>query len=95
MATRVQVLSALAQAPAAVPRNRQNLALALALLGRDQEAIAAASLDEPPAQANADIALLDVLRRGVQPPASTSAAIPAFAPIFTQEPPQQSQVPSS
>ncbi len=62
----VEVLSALAQAPTAVPRNRQNLALALALLGRDTEAVATASLDEAPAMAKADIALLDVLRQGLR-----------------------------
>ncbi len=87
----VQVLSALAQAPTAVPRNRQNLALALALLGRDQEAVATASLDEAPALAKADVALLDVLRRGVQP----TGTAPPFAPSFTQEPARPPQVPSS
>ena len=87
----VQVLSALAQAPAAVPRNRQNLALALALLGRDQDAVATASLDEAPAFAKADVALLDVLRRGVQP----SAATPAFTPAFIPEPARPPQAPSS
>ena len=87
----VQVLSALAQAPAAVPRNRQNLALALVLLGRDQDAVATASLDEAPALAKADVALLDVLRRGVEP----SAATPPFTPAFTQEPARPPQAPSS
>lgn len=69
----VPLLSALAEGPDAVARNRQNLALALALLGRDTEAVAAASMDEAPAAARADVALLDVLRRGVQPGASLSA----------------------
>ncbi len=44
----VPLLSALAEGPAAAPRNRQNLAFALALVGRDQDAVAAASADEAP-----------------------------------------------
>lgn len=70
----VQILSTLAQNPGALPRTRQNLAVALALLGRDKDAIATASVDESPAVARSDVALLEILRQGLSPGVSSSPA---------------------
>ena len=81
------LLSALAEGPAAVARNRQNLALALALLGRDTEAVTAASVDEAPAVAKSDVALLDVLRQGVQASTvGTAGPAPLAAPLAGSAP---------
>jgi Flp pilus assembly protein TadD len=81
------LLSALAEGPDAVARNRQNLALALALLGRDTEAVTAASVDEAPAVAKSDVALLDVLRQGVQAPAMGMAGpAPLAVPLVGSAP---------